>query len=46
MIVDGKVSISKNGTVVGEMTRAQWFGEIALLTHDVRQATVTAIGEP
>jgi len=45
MIVDGKVSISKNGTVVGEMTRAQWFGEIALLTHDVRQATVTAIGD-
>lgn len=47
IIVDGKVEVTQTNErgetgVVGELSNAQYFGEIALLTHDVRRATVTA----
>jgi len=46
IIVEGNVVVTQtneNGEsgVVGELTSAQYFGEIALLTHEPRRATVT-----
>lgn len=38
----GSVTVSKNDTVVGTLVRGQYFGELALLKEDCRQATVTA----
>eukprot|EP01028_Stygiella_incarcerata_P010903 TRINITY_DN5913_c0_g1_i1.p1 TRINITY_DN5913_c0_g1~~TRINITY_DN5913_c0_g1_i1.p1 ORF type:complete len:372 (-),score=120.62 TRINITY_DN5913_c0_g1_i1:1213-2328(-) len=42
IIVEGTVSVSKGGSVLSHLKRADFFGEIALLTDRPRQATITA----
>lgn len=49
IIVEGKVVVTQTNEqgqtgMVAELHPAQYFGEIALLTHDVRRATVSAVG--
>lgn len=42
LIEEGQVSCSKEGEKVLELNKGQYFGELSLLTDDVRKATVTA----
>jgi CRP-like cAMP-binding protein len=42
VLVDGKVRVTKGGRTIGELGPGDWFGEIAILTHTPRTATVTA----
>jgi CRP-like cAMP-binding protein len=42
VLVDGTVRVSRKGRKIGELGPGDWFGEIALLTHTPRSATVTA----
>jgi MFS family permease len=43
VIEDGEVSVSLNGKTVTNLGPGKYFGEIALLHHVPRQATVTAV---
>lgn len=42
LIEDGSVTVTKDNQTVGELTKGEYFGEIALLTNGKRAATVTA----
>lgn len=42
VLVEGTVRVTKNGKTIGELGPGDWFGEIAILTHAPRTATVTA----
>lgn len=42
MLFSGSVTVEKDEEVVATLTRGQYFGEIALLTNEFRQATVKA----
>ncbi|HEX5366129.1 MAG TPA: cyclic nucleotide-binding domain-containing protein [Acidimicrobiales bacterium] len=42
VIVDGRAEVSRNGTVVAELGPGACVGEMALLDHGPRTATVTA----
>jgi CRP-like cAMP-binding protein len=42
VLVEGTASVTKDGEPIAELQDGDWFGEIALLTHVPRTATVTA----
>jgi CRP/FNR family transcriptional regulator, cyclic AMP receptor protein len=42
VLVEGTASVTKDGEPIAELEDGDWFGEIALLTHVPRTATVTA----
>ena len=42
-VADGRLAISRDGTLVGIVSRGDGFGEIALVRDIPRQATVTAV---
>lgn len=42
ILVEGTASVTKDGETIAELKGGDWFGEIALLTHVPRTATVTA----
>jgi CRP/FNR family transcriptional regulator, cyclic AMP receptor protein len=42
VLVDGTVSVTRNGRKIAELGGGEWFGEIALLTKVPRTATVTS----
>jgi CRP-like cAMP-binding protein len=42
VLVSGTATVTRNGVQIGELGAGGWIGEIALLTHGRRTATVTA----
>ena len=42
ILVEGTANVSQDGKAIAELKEGDWFGEIALLTHRQRTATVTA----
>jgi CRP/FNR family cyclic AMP-dependent transcriptional regulator len=42
VLVEGTARVTKDGKKLAELGDGDWFGEIALLTHTPRTATVTA----
>jgi CRP/FNR family cyclic AMP-dependent transcriptional regulator len=42
VLVEGTVTVTKDGKKLADMGAGDWFGEIALLTYTPRTATVTA----
>ena len=42
ILVEGTASVTQDGKAIAELKEGDWFGEIALLTHRPRTATVTA----
>jgi CRP/FNR family cyclic AMP-dependent transcriptional regulator len=42
VLVTGTAEVTKNGKTLANLHSGDWFGEIALLTHTPRTATVTA----
>ncbi len=42
VLVEGTTRVTKGGQTIADLKAGDWFGEIALLTHVPRTATVTA----
>jgi CRP/FNR family transcriptional regulator, cyclic AMP receptor protein len=42
VLVEGTVTVTRNGQKLADMAFGDWFGEIAILTYTPRTATVTA----
>jgi CRP-like cAMP-binding protein len=42
VLVEGTVAVRRGGGLLAELGAGDWFGEIAILTHRPRTATVTA----
>jgi len=42
IVVDGAVAVRRGGRKLADLGPGDWFGEIAILTHKPRTATVTA----
>jgi CRP/FNR family cyclic AMP-dependent transcriptional regulator len=42
VLIEGTARVTKDGKKLAELSDGDWFGEIALLTHTPRTATVTA----
>ena len=42
VLVEGTARVTKDGKTIADLRGGDWFGEIALLTHVPRTATVTA----
>ena len=42
VLIEGTVRVTRNGQTLSDLGPGDWFGEIALLTHTRRTATVTA----
>jgi len=42
ILVEGTANVTQDGKEIAELKHGDWFGEIALLTHRPRTATVTA----
>ncbi len=45
VIIEGSASVTRKGRKVATLTAGQWFGELALLGREVRNATVTAASD-
>jgi small-conductance mechanosensitive channel len=45
VVISGRVEVSRDGKSLAELTSGQFFGEMALLTGEPRQADVTALVE-
>jgi CRP/FNR family transcriptional regulator, cyclic AMP receptor protein len=45
VLLEGEADVTKGAKSVNRMTRGDFFGEIALVTHMPRTASVTAIGD-
>ena len=43
VVLDGRVEVTRGGSVLRELGRGDFFGEIAILTGGPRTATVTAL---
>ena len=43
VLVEGAVTVRRDGRKLADLGPGDWFGEIAILTHKPRTATVTAI---
>jgi CRP/FNR family transcriptional regulator, cyclic AMP receptor protein len=42
VLIEGTARVTKEGKALADLNGGDWFGEIALLTHTPRTATVTA----
>ena len=42
VLIEGTARVTKDGKLLADLKNGDWFGEIALLTHRPRTATVTA----
>lgn len=42
VLVEGTARVTKDGKLLADLRGGDWFGEIALLTHSPRTATVTS----
>ena len=42
VLIEGTARVTKDGKLLADLKGGDWFGEIALLTHRPRTATVTA----
>ena len=42
ILVEGAVTVTRGGKKLADLRSGDWFGEIAILTHKPRSATVTA----
>lgn len=42
VLIEGTARVTKDGKLLADLKGGDWFGEIALLTHTPRTATVTA----
>lgn len=42
VLVDGTARVTRNGMKLADLRTGDWLGEIAILTHSARTATVTA----
>jgi CRP/FNR family transcriptional regulator, cyclic AMP receptor protein len=42
VLVEGTVAVERGGRKLAELGPGDWFGEVAILTHKPRSATVTA----
>jgi CRP-like cAMP-binding protein len=42
VVVEGVVAVRRGGRLLSELGPGDWFGEIAILTHKPRSATVTS----
>ena len=42
IVVEGAVTVRRGGKKLADLRSGDWFGEIAILTHKPRSATVTA----
>jgi CRP-like cAMP-binding protein len=45
ILVEGAVAVRRRGRLLAELGAGDWFGEIAILTHTPRTATVTATSQ-
>jgi len=43
LLKEGRVEVVKNGEVIADLTTGDYFGEIALITHEPRTATVRTL---
>ena len=42
-IIDGKAKVERNGKIINHISANDFFGEISLIDHGIRTATVTAV---
>lgn len=45
VILEGRASVARRGRRIGELASGEFFGELALLDHRPRSATVTAVSD-
>lgn len=45
IIAGGEVSVMRGGSRIGSLGEAEYFGELAVLTGEMRSATITAVSD-